>query len=228
MEFRDNQRIEATFCFVDITGFTALTETRGEEAAADLVSLFVTLVRNALAHHEGALLEVIGDAALFCCPGPGEAVGAVADLYQTAQQVPHFPALRAGLHNGHVLRRDGRFYGTTINLAARVAGQAAPGQVLATAPVAQTAAQRGIGTRSLGTYALKNLTAPVELFALDVSGHLQESRTDPVCRATVRRADAACILETGGQTFWFCSQACADRFAADATLFLPTGTSHEG
>ena len=54
-----DRNIEATFCFVDIAGYTALTDTHGELAAADLVDDFAELIRTA-AEPLGHLQSLIG------------------------------------------------------------------------------------------------------------------------------------------------------------------------
>ena len=220
MDIIDNQRIEATFCFVDIAGYTALTETHGDEAAADLVTLFGVLLENA-ARQRGKVLEIVGDGALMMCPDSGRAVEMVADLVRAASQVPHFPGLRAGLHKGYVLPRGGRFFGTTLNLAARIAAQAQGGQVLATRHVADAARAAEIRVEHIGAFRPKNLTEQVELFELHVEEHRPERRIDPVCRMGVTREHVTSTLRLGDQDYWFCSPQCAEQFAANPALYLP-------
>lgn len=220
MEIADNNRTEATLCFVDIAGYTALTETHGDEAAADLVALFSALL-DGVAAQRGEVLEVVGDGALIVCSDSIKAVELVVELFRASHGVPHFPALRAGLHRGLVLPRGGRLFGTPLNLAARVAAQARGGQVLATREVADAASAHGLPVRSLGPYALRNLTEPVELFELDVEGAGPESAVDPVCRMRVKRDDAARVASFERREFWFCSAECADRFAASPDSYVP-------
>jgi class 3 adenylate cyclase len=56
--------IEATFCFVDIAGYTALTDTHGEHAAADLVDEFAAMVRASI-EPSGRLQSLTGDCAFL-------------------------------------------------------------------------------------------------------------------------------------------------------------------
>ena len=111
--------IEATFCFVDIAGFTALTDTHGELAAADLVDDFSALVRKSI-EPEGRLQALIGDCAFLIFPEPVSAFHALARLYESIADRDNFPIIRAGMHHGSALVRDDRHYGTTVNLAARL------------------------------------------------------------------------------------------------------------
>ena len=207
------ERIEATFCFVHVAGYTALTETHGDEAAADLMDRLQALVERALAGR-GSVLQVIGDAVLFMTPDAARAIAAMSDLFGRAANEPGFPVLRAGLHHGTALLRGARFFGTTLNLAARVAAQAHGGQALATKEVAAAAAAQGIPTRDLGLFRLRNLTEPVPLFEVLFEPGTTDHALDPVCRMRVERRQAGTTLHFAGTDYWFCSPHCAALFAA--------------
>jgi class 3 adenylate cyclase len=209
----DCQTVSATFCFVDVAGFTALTEAHGDHAAAHLVERFEILVNNALPK-AARLVDTIGDAALVSTPTPHAALDFLSELFSTVSAETDFPALRAGLNHGEVVKRGERFYGATLNLAARVASLARGGQIVATAPVAEVAAQRGVRVTAIGEFHLKNVHVPVELFALHLPGTEVEAVTDPVCRMLVDPERAAGHLRHKGRDYWFCSLDCAARFAA--------------
>jgi len=206
--------------FVDVAGFTALTEAHGDDAAADLVDRLIALIRQCLERHRGGeLLEVVGDAALILCPEPGHAIQIIDALLNGAADETHFPILRAGLHHGWVTPRNGRYFGTTLNVTARVAARARGGQVLCTAEVAAAAHRRGVAARSLGLHELRNLTEPVELFELCVGPAADEAVIDPVCRMRIARQIAAGSLRHAGREYWFCSLGCAESFAARPDLY---------
>jgi adenylate cyclase len=213
--------MEATFCFVDLAGFTALTEAHGAEAAADCVQRFGRSVEDALAG-EGRLIERVGDAVFVTTPTAGPAVRFLVRLFTSTAHEQDFPVLRAGLHHGEALERDGSFFGATVNLAARVAAQARGGQVLATAPVAAAARGEGVEVSSLGMFTLRNVRDPVELFALEVCESLDAGADaiDPVCRMRVSRQQAAGQLRFDGVEYWFCSLGCAAAFAASPNAYV--------
>lgn len=217
----DESRVEATFCFVDVSGFTALTEAHGDSAAADLIQRFGELVQEAL-DDRGQLVDAVGDAVLVMHPTPAQAADFVARLFRRAASEPDFPALRAGLHHGPVVERDGRFYGATLNLAARVASQAHGGQVLGTGTVAEAVRARGIEASRLGPHALRNVRDPVDLFALEFEGAHTTSAVDPVCRMRVEPDRAPGRLRHEGVDYWFCSLACVAQFAASPETFTPS------
>ena len=67
-------------CFVDITGYTRLTEERGDEAAADLAGRLATLVRRCSQEHGGQPVKWLGDGVMFYFPDPGQGVLAALDM----------------------------------------------------------------------------------------------------------------------------------------------------
>lgn len=202
--------MERTFCFVDIAGFTALTETHGDETAADLVAHFTDVVDGALGQ-DGARVQTIGDAVFLVSREPGAALSLLRRVWQRADEEHNFPALRAGVHHGEATQRGDQFYGTAVNVAARVAAQAAGGQVLGTELVAEAARNNGLTVRSLGTVALKNLREPTHLFDIGLGARVLDA-IDPVCRMRVRQSETSVHLELEGQEFWFCSRLCLERF----------------
>src|SRR5512147_3216694 len=99
--------IEATFCFVDIAGYTALTDAHGELAAADLVDQFGELIRTSL-QSSGQLQSLIGDCAFLVFPDPLVAINVLSALYKSIADRQDFPIVRAGLHHGSALFRGNR------------------------------------------------------------------------------------------------------------------------
>ena len=207
--------VTATFCFVDIAGYTALTETHGEHAAADLVEDFTRLVRSAVAAH-GQVHELAGDNAFIVFPDPASAIEAIVNLYRDVAGIWDFPALRIGLHHGPALYRANRYFGTTINIAARIAAQAGSGEILCTTPVAESLARLENPTFTIdpvGTVKLKNLLQEVSLYSVNLFDANRQRAIDPVCQMQVDKKTAAADKEFDGRQYWFCSTGCFDRFA---------------
>ncbi|MGK2930473.1 MAG: adenylate/guanylate cyclase domain-containing protein [Acidimicrobiales bacterium] len=210
--------LEATVAFVDLAGFTALTDAHGDRAAVDLVSRFESMIQHGITGR-GRLVKMIGDAAMVAFDHPAhalEGLRAGLDAILTADQ---FPLPRVGLHHGPVIDRGGDLFGATVNLAARVAGQARGGQVLATEVIAVAARNLDVGATDLGTFDLHNLTTPVRLFDLDVGVEPSSHTIDPVCRMRVDHRDAAGRLQWNDHDHWFCSLQCAAAFATDPALY---------
>jgi class 3 adenylate cyclase/YHS domain-containing protein len=203
--------MEATFCFVDLAGFSALTEAHGDDAAADLVRRFTELVRTAIGT-SGRLVKTIGDAAFVVLPSPALGVAFIERLCGMVARERDFPILRAGLHHGDAVEREGDVFGAAVNLTARVTAQARGGQVLGTARLSEAARAVGMAVSPLGPVRLHNLHDPVELFSIDVEGGGLDV-IDPVCRMRVDPERAAGCLRVHDAPYWFCSLRCVALFA---------------
>ena len=209
----------ATFGFVDLAGFTALTEVHGDEQAVALLGRFESIARAALGPQD-QLVKTIGDAIMFAFADPDCALDGTARLFESCLAEQRMPMPRAGLHHGEAIERNGDYFGATVNLAARVAGQAYGGQVLGTQTIAVSARRRGMHVVDLGSFTLRNLTAPVELFELGLRPESAGITVDPVCRMQVPRTSAAGRLRHDDMDYWFCSLACAAAFAAQPSLYV--------
>jgi adenylate cyclase len=174
----------ATFIFADIAGFTALTEAHGDQQAADLVAEFCGAVRAELPASGGSQVKSIGDALMRRIPDPAAAIRLGLRIANGIMRDHGAPAVRVGLHHGPALERDGDYFGATVNLAARVSGQAVGGEVLLTANTAALAGELdGVLYESRGRRQLRNVHEPVELVAA-VAADVKAARRmaiDPVC-----------------------------------------------
>ena len=219
--------IEATFCFVDIAGYTALTDTHGERAAADLLDDFDAMVRACIGE-AGQLQSITGDCAFITFHDPVFALAALSKLYLLIADRRDFPVVRTGLHHGFALFRGNRHFGTAVNLAARVAAQATGGQILCTGMVADALARAAVAdveVQHKGAVALRNLPVPVDLFEVILSGCIREYVIDPVCKMQVDRRRSAGDLHFDNRTYWFCSLACVEQFARQPATYAP-GEAH--
>ncbi|HEV8261145.1 MAG TPA: adenylate/guanylate cyclase domain-containing protein [Burkholderiales bacterium] len=214
--------IEATFCFVDIAGYTALTDTHGELVAADLVDDFSELIRTSVQPY-GQFQSLTGDCAFLVFPDPLVAKDALSILYKSIADRQDFPIVRAGLHHGSALFRGNRHFGSTVNLAARVAARATGGQILCTKYVAETLAHAGIADIEIehqGLVSLRNLPQPVDLYEIVLSSFSREYAIDPVCKMQVDTRRAAGELHFNKETYWFCSLSCVERFAKQPSSYV--------
>lgn len=219
---KDGATIEATFCFVDIAGYTALTDTHGELAAANLVDDFANLIRTSV-EPLGHLQSLVGDCAFFVFSDPIVAMNALSALYASIADRQHFPVVRAGLHHGSALLRDNRHFGSTVNIAARVAAQATGGQILCTECVAQTLGRENlldVEINPRGRVSLRNLPDPMELFEVVLSGTSRQYAIDPVCKMQVDTQRAVGDLVYNNRKYWFCSLSCVERFAQRPASYI--------
>ena len=117
-----------------------------------------------------------------------------------------------------VVELNGSYFGTPLNLTARLAAHAMPGQILCTESIAVAGSGlEGVEFRSLGPVSLKNILAPVSVFEVLAANRKEETQPiDPVCQMRVDPATAASQLTHAGRIFHFCSLVCARTFATEA------------
>jgi adenylate cyclase len=151
--------------FLDLTGYTALTEERGDEAGADLADRLATLVHEAAQPHGGHPVKWLGDGVMFYFSEPRAAVLTGLDL---VEQTPATVDVRArvGVNAGRVIFRDGDYFGRTVNVASRIADYARPGEVLVSDEVKQRWDGEGVKFEPIGPVALKGLRDELTLYAV--------------------------------------------------------------
>ena len=213
---------EATFCFVDIAGYTALTEAHGGGAAADLLEDFTSLVRESI-EGSGHIHEIVGDCWFLVFSDPLAAIEGLSALYESIADRRNFPIVRAGLHCGRALFRGNRYFGSTVNVAARVAARATGGQILCTNSVAErliSAKMPDVEIAHLGPVSLKNMPEPVDVYEVILSGVSRDYAIDPVCKMQVNKRTAPGSLSLGDNRYWFCSLSCVELFARQPLSYV--------
>ena len=213
--------VEATFAFVDLAGFTAMTEAHGDVEAVAIVRAFRDRALQVLGPND-ELVKTIGDAVMLRFPTPEAAITALRELLQRELLVGDAVLLpRAGAHHGPAVAVDGDYYGAAVNLAARVAGEAGGGQLLVTTPTAMAARDLGAVITHIGSVQLRNVSESVDIWDVRISEGDETVVTDPVCQMRVpTTGDAAIALDWAGRRFHFCGLPCVSRFAADPDRYI--------
>jgi len=117
-----------TFLFADLCDYTERSFRHGDEFAAELAVGFHMLVRE-LAEEEGCeVVKAIGDAVMVRAIDVADAIRLADRIHASIGYSP----VRIGIDSGPAVPRDGDWYGTTVNRAARVAEAARPGEMLLT------------------------------------------------------------------------------------------------
>jgi adenylate cyclase len=149
-------------CFVDLAGYTRLTEEQGDQAAAELASTLAVLVERSSRAAGGTPVKWLGDGVMLHFRRPA---GAVEASLAMVGELPSagLPPAHVGVAAGPVVVQGGDYFGRTVNLAARVAARAQAGQVLVTEAVAAAVAGDGVAFSDLGELRLKGFSAPVRL-----------------------------------------------------------------
>jgi adenylate cyclase len=149
-------------CFLDITGYTRLTEEKGDEAAADLAARLATLVRRASQEQGGRPVKWLGDGVMFYFREPGGAVLAALEMVEGVGS-HDLPPAHVGLHAGPVVFQDGDYFGRTVNLAARIADYARPGEVVVSQEVVEAADGAPVTFEEIGPVELKGVVGTLRL-----------------------------------------------------------------
>lgn len=122
-------RVQRTFAFVDVSGFTAYTDTEGDAAAVELLETVRGSIRRLSSVHGVRIAKWLGDGAMIVGVEPEPVVEAVVAMIEANHQV--LP-LRAGVAEGDVILFEGDDHiGQAVNLASRLSDMAEPGQILA-------------------------------------------------------------------------------------------------
>jgi adenylate cyclase len=148
--------------FLDLSGYTRLTEERGDRAAADLAAGLAEMVQRTSRGHGGRPVKWLGDGVMFHFKNPGQAVTAALEMVQRAPEAAQLPA-HAGLAAGPVVTQGGDYFGRTVNMASRIAGKASEGQTLVSDEVVEAAEDAPVEFREFGTVELKGVPRPVRL-----------------------------------------------------------------
>ena len=149
-------------CFLDLVGYTQVTEERGDQVAAGLAETLALLVNRSAREHGGVPVKWLGDGVMVYYREPA---GAVRSALQLVEEVPEagLPPAHVGVAAGPVVIQGGDYFGRTVNLAARIASRAGPGQVLVSDRVAESAPPAGVALVELGELRLKGFARPVRL-----------------------------------------------------------------
>ena len=137
-----------TFVFADLVGYTVLTEEHGDEAAAQVAREFRRTMCALSREHGAWQVKSMGDGVMIWAPDAGEAVALAADAVERVGSRPDLLPVRIGVHTGPAVMRGCDWYGSAVNVAARLAGEAEPNEALVSA--ATRAAARGSLAPRLG------------------------------------------------------------------------------
>jgi adenylate cyclase len=149
--------------FADLSGYTRLTEELGDAAAAQMAIGLSELMQEVASRHKGRAVKLIGDAAHFYFHEPSDAVlGALAFVEEVEPR--GLPPAHVGVNAGPMTYTDGDYYGLAVNIAARIAAIAGPGQVLVGEVAATAADPEEVRFERIGTAQLKGVTRPVMIY----------------------------------------------------------------
>jgi adenylate cyclase len=200
--------VSAAIAFVDLAGFSAITDVFGDEAALAVLEAFEELVTESLSQG-GRSVKWIGDEVMLAFPDPDVALRALAHLLPACRADSRLPLTRAGVHYGPVIPRGTDFFGATVNIASRITASTSAGRVLATQPIAEVAEANGVSVESLGPKSLRSVAEKIPLFSIQMAEAVDAAWIDPVCKM---HAPYAAYARSRPAGHWFCSSQCKEAF----------------
>ncbi len=159
----DLERVLATVLFVDIVQSTERAAALGDRGWRDLLQSFQEAVRRQLAAFRGREIDTAGDGFLAAFDGPARAIRCAAAIRAAAQSLAL--AVRAGVHTGECEIMGEKLGGIAVHTGARVAGSAAPGEILVSQTVKDLVAGSGLPLADRGAHQLKGIPGDWRLYA---------------------------------------------------------------
>jgi TolB-like protein/AraC-like DNA-binding protein/Tfp pilus assembly protein PilF len=159
----------AAIMFADIVGYTALMQS-DEKKAEKVRSRHREVFEQQHTRHRGRIVQYYGDGALSVFESAIECVHCAIEIQRMLKKDDPVP-LRIGLHLGDIVYDETDIYGDGVNVASRIEGMGMAGAILISEKLNDELKNHpDISTRSLGLFELKNITDPVEVFAVTSEG----------------------------------------------------------
>ncbi|MEW5800043.1 MAG: adenylate/guanylate cyclase domain-containing protein [Bacteroidota bacterium] len=170
--------------FTDIVGYSALTQ-RNEKLALELLQWHAGELRPIFSKFHGIEIKTIGDAFLVEFSSALDAAECAIEIqtrlqqYNTSAPAERRLQLRIGIHLGDVVRRENDIFGDGVNIAARIEPFAAPGGICISEDVTRQVKNKiSYPVEPLSSHQLKNISLPVQLFAIQLPWQPSERHSD--------------------------------------------------
>ncbi|MCB0601960.1 MAG: tetratricopeptide repeat protein [Saprospiraceae bacterium] len=161
---RDHELV--TVIFTDIQGYSALTQ-QDESRAVDMVTHYQRIIADCTLAHHGELIQFYGDGSLSIHHSTLDAIHCAIAMQTSFRNNPTIP-VRIGIHLGEIVRQDQNVFGDAVNIASRLQNLSVPGSILVSQPVAQQFLNYPeIKLKFLCTERVKNITAPIQIYAVE-------------------------------------------------------------
>lgn len=159
----------AAIMFTDIVGYTAMMQ-KDEEYAKTIRDKHRNVLDSKITQHRGKIIQFYGDGTLSVFDSAIEAVICAKEIQSELMEQPKIP-LRIGIHVGDIVHDQDGIYGDGVNVASRIQSLCTPGAVMISEKVqTEIVNHPTIESVTLGTYELKNVRDPVEVFAISGNG----------------------------------------------------------
>ncbi len=207
-------RVHRSFAFLDVSGFTALTEHRGDEHAVEVLTAFRALLRDICARRGVRIAKWLGDGVMLVCVETRPLLAAVLEMHYVVCEVSgpvQSVSIRSGVTSGEVILMEGDDYiGHCVNVAARLCDLAEGGETLAALSVMEELPRWGVSVIDRNI-SLRGVERPVLASSIGVVIPEAGGRPDPICGLPLSDLTAEESADDGdGPAVLFCSAGCLD------------------
>ena len=197
----------------DLSGYTALTETHGSVAAADIIDRYIAIVENCLVG-DCKVHERTGDELMIVSTSPDFLLATALIIGKNTSNEENFLLVHGGLHYGKVLERGNSYFGSTINTTSRIASKANAGTYWCSEEFMDALSDKSVFTIvSRGNHLFKNIKKEKEVFEICIEDR-RAFYVDPVCRMLILDPKNAIPHPTAGDQY-FCSAECLEIYITD-------------
>jgi adenylate cyclase len=207
-------RVHRSFAFVDVSGFTALTELEGDERAVDVLTAFRALLRDICSRRGVRIAKWLGDGVMLVCVETRPLLEAILELHHVVCEVSgpvQEVSIRSGTTSGDVILMEGDDYiGHCVNVAARLCDLAQGGEALVVPSVVNSLPQwaRVIAQKDI---AIRGVERPVQASSIGMAIEGEERQLDPICGLPLCESTAEeTARDQLNRLFLFCSSGCLD------------------
>ena len=161
---------EVAILFTDLVEFSSWALEAGDDAALDLLRSVFACEEAAVAEHGGRVVKRLGDGMMAAFDDPAEAVAAAHRARADVAEIEvggYRPQLRAGVHLGRPRKLGGDYLGVDVNVAARVAGAAKPGEVLVSSAVRERLGEGAFEVKRRKRFRAKGAPKELEVFSAE-------------------------------------------------------------
>lgn len=200
----ETSTLQRAVLLADITGSTTLYEKAGDDAAAYQIGQCIDWMKDIIEHGDGVFISAKGDDVLATFEAVESALGVIELILRSLDWSDL--SIHAGLHFGTVIATRNDIFGDSVNITARLASLANPGEVLISGDFAeQLDSKRAAALNSLNAMRIKGKAEPIAVFALNSDTVMLQTEMAPrfqsaageIIRVRLRFGDQEAVLEEG-------------------------------
>jgi adenylate cyclase len=166
---RGKGKLDVAVVFTDLVGFSDWALEAGDDAAIELLRQVDNALGAAVKEHRGEVVKRLGDGMMAAFASADDAVTALMAARSRLERIEvegHCPRLRSGLHVGRPRKIGGDYFGVDVNIAARLAEQASPDELLVSEPTLQRVDCKGLQVSKRRRFKVKGVPDGLEAYAL--------------------------------------------------------------